>query len=87
MNKNFESKDKQIVPYLLIQPQINFLGTREQGSTIFFQFSPFDDCQRLVNDFASRKAPLVQPKELLEAVETYRDYIFQMKEKKTSYGW
>lgn len=81
----FETKDKQIAPFLLIQPEVNFLGTKLVGSIVYFQFSPSDKCQRLVNDFAGRRAPLVQPKDLLDAVETFRDMIFEMKEKR-SYG-
>jgi len=81
----FESKDKQLVPYLLIQPGINFLGTRANNFTVFFQFSPKENCIELSNRFISRTAPLVQAKELLDAVETFRDRIFEMKEK-MNYG-
>lgn len=86
MNNIYECRDKQIVPFCLIQPEIKFLGTRLDGSIIYFQFSPLDRCQQLVNDFASRKAPLCQPKDLLEAVETFRDIIFEMKEKRRNDG-
>lgn len=81
MENIFESKDKKVVPYLLVQPEINFIGVRKDGWLIYFQFSPQDKCQELVNLFSSRKAPLVQPKDLLDAVETFRDRIFEMKEK------
>lgn len=86
MNDIFETKDKQIVPFLLIQPEVKFLGTKLVGSIVYFQFSPLGKCQQLVNDFASRRAPLVQPKDLLDAVETFRDRIFEMKEKRRNYG-
>ena len=82
MNDIYESRDKKIVPFLLIQPEVKFLGTKVNGSIIYFRFSPFEKCQKLVNDFSSRKAPLVQPKDLLDAVETFRDRIFEMKEKR-----
>ncbi len=85
MEAQYESKDKQVVPFLLIQPDITFAGTRKEGSVIYFQFSPLDKCQELVNQFSSRKAPLVQPKDLLDAVETFRDRVFEMKEK-NNYG-
>ncbi len=81
MKTLYESKDKQLVPYLLILQDVNFLGTRKEGSIVYFQFSPLDKCQELVNQFSSRKAPLVQPKDLLDAVETYRDRVFEMKDK------
>ncbi len=78
----YESKDKQICPFLLTQPQVRFLGTRISGSIIYFQFSPLETCQGLVNAFMSRQAPLVDPKTLLDAVETFRDRVFEMKDKK-----
>ncbi|MCX6706104.1 MAG: hypothetical protein NTV24_03325 [Candidatus Woesebacteria bacterium] len=81
----YESKDKQIVPFLLIQQDVQFLGVRESGNIIYFQFSPSEKCLKLVNDFMSRKAPLVQPKDLLDAIETFRDRVFEMKEK-NKYG-
>lgn len=81
MDEIFESKDKQIIPFLLTQAEINFLGTRKTNSIVYFRFSPSSKCEELVNQFASRKAPLVQPKDLLEAVETFRDIVFEMKEK------
>ena len=84
-NDIFESKDKQIVPYLLTQTGIKFLGTRQEGFILYFQFFPLEKCQKLVNAFMARQAPLVQPKDLLDAVETFRDRIFEMKEKKRSY--
>lgn len=81
----YESKDKQVVPFLLIQPEVKFLGTRPDGSILYFQFTPLKRCQQLVNDFASRRASLVQPKDLLDAVETFRDMVFEMKEKRRNY--
>lgn len=77
----YETKDKQVVPFLLTQKDVTFLGTNPVGNTLYFQFLPFDKCQLLVAAFATRKAPLVQPKDILEAVETYRDMVFEMKEK------
>lgn len=85
MNDFYETKDKQITPFLLVQPEIKFLGTNLEGSILYFKFTPFDKCQQLINDFACRKAPLVQPKDLLDAVETFRDMVFEMKEKRRSY--
>lgn len=86
MNDIYETKDKQISPFLLTQPEIKFLGTRIEGSIIYFRFSPLEKCQRLVNDFMSRQAPPVDPKTLLDAVESFRDRIFEMKEKRKNYA-
>lgn len=76
----YESSDKQIVPFLLTQPEVQLSGSRlSERKILFFLFTPFDKCVKLVNDFMSRKAPLVQPKDLLDAVETFRDRIFEVK--------
>lgn len=82
----FETKDKQIVPFLLTQQEVSFIGTKLVGTLLYFQFTPFDRCQELIQAFATRRAPLVQPKDLLEAVETFRDMVFEMKEKRRNYG-
>lgn len=82
MQDIFETKDKQLTPFLLTQLDVKFLGTKLVGSIVYFQFTPLEICQRLINDFSSRRAPLVQPKDLLDAVETFRDRIFEMKDKR-----
>ncbi len=78
----FETRDKHIIPFLLTQQSIKFVGTRLEGTVLYFQFSPLSDAQQLVNAFISRTAPLVQPKDLLDALETFRDIIFEIKQKK-----
>lgn len=75
----YESKDKQIVPFLLTQKEISFIGTRVIYSTIYFQFIPFKKCTELVNLFTNKKAPLIQPKDLLDSVEAFKNRIFEMK--------
>ncbi len=82
----FETKDKQLTPYLFTRRDIQYHGTRLYGDSIYFLFSPKNKAQDLANLFVSRKTDPVQPKDLLEAVETYRDVVFEMKEKRRSYG-
>ena len=79
MQNLYESRDRQIVPFLLTCTEVNFSGTRIDGQVVYFQFSPYIDCEKLVNNFISRKANLVQPKDLLDAVEAFRDRVFEMK--------
>lgn len=85
MNNIYKTKDKQIAPFLLTQSEVTFLGTSEEGYALYFQFSPEDKCISLANAYISKTAPLVQPKDLLDAVETYRDRVFEMKDK-NKYG-
>lgn len=87
MNDFFETKDKQLTPYLFTQRDIQYHGTRLYGDSIYFLFSPKSKAQDLANLFLTRKADPVHPKELLEAVETYRDVIFEMKEKRKGYDY
>ena len=75
----YESRDKMICPFLLIHQEVNFFGTKLVGSIVYFQFSPLNTCEKLVNEFVSGKASPVPPKKLLDAVETYRDLVFQTK--------
>jgi hypothetical protein len=81
----FESKDKQIVPFLMVQEGVKLLSIELKGPIVYFNFSPLDKCTDLINQFMTRKAPLVQPKDLLDAVETYRDRVFEMKDKRMNY--
>ncbi len=82
MNDKFQTKDKQLTPYLLTRFDLQFHGTLIIGESIYFLFSPKDKAQQLANLFLTRKADPVEPKTLLEAVESYRDVIFEMKEKR-----
>lgn len=79
MDNVYESKDKQVCPFLLVQPGIKFLGTRKSGEIIFFQFSPASECLELANAFFARKAPLCQPKDLLDAFESFKRLVFETK--------
>lgn len=78
-SKIYEARDKQSVPYLLIQQDVKFLGTRLEDSIVYFQFSPSDKCELLINKLVSRKAEPVQPKDLLDAVDTFKKRIFEAK--------
>ena len=86
MNKDlFKTKDKQIAPFLLVCPEVEFIGVEQEGSILYFKFSPLDKCLSLVNKYMSRQAPLVQPKDILDAVETFRDRVFEMKDERRNY--
>lgn len=85
MNDFYETKDKQITPFLLTRKDLQFHGTKLVGNTIFFLFTPSQKAQELANKFITHQSDPVDPKTLLEAVETYRDFIFEMKEKRRNY--
>lgn len=77
----FETRDRNVVPFLLTQKQVDLVGSRLVGNTIYFQFTPKDICEDLVNAFVMRKAPLIQPKDLLDAVDVFKNMVFELKEK------
>jgi len=81
--EHYETKDKQLAPFLLTQKKVDFIGTRKTDGdpTVYFIFKPYKECAHLVNLFYGNKAEPVQPKVLLEAVETFRDLIFGGKSK------
>lgn len=79
MNDVYESKDRQIVAFLFIQKDVLYKGSFVRNGEIIFLFSPFNKSFELVNLFLTRKAPLAQPKDLLDATETYKNIIFQYK--------
>ena len=81
MDELFETKDKQITPYLLTRRDISFKGTKREDNTLYFLFSPKKLAQNLANLFVTHQVEPVDPTTLLEADETYRDFIFGMKEK------
>lgn len=82
MEKMYETRDKHLIPFLLTQKEtVKLVGTKVVGTTVYFQFAPFDMCEELVKQYMTFNAPLVQPKILMEAVETFRDMIFQERDK------
>lgn len=75
----YKSKDKQVVPFLFTQEGVEFSGTEIQESLLYFKFVPKELCEKLEKEFLTRKAPPVQAKDLLDAVETFRNKVFSMK--------
>ena len=69
-------KDKYLVPFLLIYPNIVFVGKEVVGTSVFFKFSPIDKVQEAINAYFNRNAPSVQPKDLLDSVERFRNEVF-----------
>ena len=85
LNLEFESRDKQTCAFLFTQEAVRFLGTRVVDQVVFFRFAPNNKCLDLVNSFYFRKAPPVQPKDLLDAVDTYRNIIFECRGRADGY--
>lgn len=81
MEDTFECKDKKLIPFFLTQDSVKFLGTFAVGGIVYFKFTPKEECEKLANAFVSKRSPLVQPKDLLDAVETFKQLLFEAKAK------
>jgi len=73
---HYES-DKFLVPFLLICPELQFLGTEKRGTTVYFKFTPYDKTQEAINSYFNRTAPLVHAKDLFDSTERFRNEIYK----------
>jgi len=73
-------KDKSLVPFLMVCEGIDFLGVEARGEIVFFKFSPNSLVNKAIEQFYRRIAPLVQPKDLLDAVERFKKEVYRTKE-------
>lgn len=72
-------RDKHLIPYLLSLRDISFLGTEITSSFVYFKFAPADKVDLAINSYYARQAPLVQPKDLLDNVERFRNELLLAK--------
>lgn len=77
-NLHFE-KDKRLIPFLLSFPELDFVGTEFIDGIVFFKFEPLFVAEKAINDFYSRKAPLVHPIDILESVERFKNELLKAK--------
>lgn len=82
----YKEKDKNLSTFLLACEEINFCGTKANGHTIYFLFSPRKKAVRLVNLYYSKKEPHIPAKTLLESVGNYRTILFRAKDEISSDG-
>lgn len=72
-------RDKYLIPYLLSLQNISFLGTVTMDGCVYFKFSPTIEVDNAINSYYSRRASLIQPKDLLDNVERFRNELFLAK--------
>lgn len=72
-------KDKRLIPFLLSQSELNFIGTELVNGVVFFKFYPFVSAEKAINNFYNRTAPLVHPIDILESVERFKNELLKAK--------
>ena len=77
MNDYYREKDKTVSAYLLICKDIRFEGTSPVGEILYFNFSPKERAKKHAEQFISKQATLIQPKEYAEASQTITDLIWR----------
>lgn len=70
--------NKFLVPYLLLCDGITFEGTESRGGTVYFLFSPASKVLEAINKYYQRGAEPIQPKDLIDAIEHYRDLVHRV---------
>lgn len=82
----YKEKDRNLATFLLACGGINFCGTKANGHTIYFLFSPRERTVRLVNLYYSKKEPHIPAKTLLESVDNFRTILFRAKDEMSRDG-
>lgn len=68
--------NKFLVPFLLLCDGVEFIGTEVAAdSTVYFKFSPASKVLEAINNYYQRNAQPIQPKDLIDAIEHYRDLV------------
>ncbi len=72
-------KDKRLIPFLFLLPELNYLGTEEIAGIIYFKFSPEAIVIKAINAFYNRTAPMIHPIDLLESVDRFKNELYKAK--------
>lgn len=72
-----EIKDISLASYLYASGQVKLVGKKRLPSgELYFQFSPKDTAETLINRYWNLQAPEIQPKALFSALRDLKDIIF-----------
>jgi hypothetical protein len=75
--ESIEIRDLSLCAYLLSTNMVKFLGKRKTVmGDVFFQFSPRQKTEELINKYWRLEAPTIQPKLLFSAQRDLKDMIF-----------
>lgn len=79
--------DKINAPFLLacsFSGLIEFIGNYSRNGVVYWQFSPKDKAQTLLNQLETKKAPPIPPLDLFNAIETFWKQVAQAKGKRNT---
>lgn len=80
--QRYQEIDKKTAAYLLLCSDLVFEGTNPSGDLLIFEFSPEEVARRRSEQYISRKAEPIQPKDYAEAEETITNLIWKWRKEK-----
>lgn len=83
---HYPERDLKLCAYLLSCEEVAFLGTKMDRATVFLLFAPYEKVSTLISAYFAGKAPNVQPRTLLEALENARTIVFKAKDEARGVG-
>lgn len=81
--------DKWNAPFLLaasFQNLIDFLGSYSHEGVLYWQFSPKNKAQQLVDQFRTKTSPPIPAKDLFEAIDVFWKQISKERNEGMKYG-
>ena len=83
---NYKTSDKNLSAFLLLQPDLKFVGSEMNAKgVVFFVFSPQDKAEDFSTAFYSKSASPLQAKDLLDSLKSITDIIFKEKRNLPTY--
>jgi hypothetical protein len=82
-NNFYIENDKTNAPFLLaasFNGLIKFVGTRIQGTVLYWQFFPKEKAQELIDQFQMKTEPHVPARDLFEATQTFWKKIQELRD-------
>jgi hypothetical protein len=82
MNNLYIENDKINAPFLLaasFSGLIIFLGSQIQSNTLYWQFSPKEKAEKLINQFQTKTEPRIPARDIFEAITTFWKQIEELR--------
>lgn len=82
-------KDKTNSPFLLASSfcgLIKFVGSYSQDGVIYWQFSPKNKAQTLLNKFYTKTEPHIPARDLFEAIEVFWKQVSELRDGRIKYA-
>jgi len=89
LNDSYTENDKFNAPFLLaasFQGLIQFLGTIVDNRVLYYEFSPKNKAQELINQLRTKTEPKIPAKDLFEAIETFWKQVNEVRDERNRHG-